>query len=475
VATISTGESAPTPPAEPKESDGEGAPPDFLDEVIAASGPEFSAKVEESQRRRSALNQAMPDPVPAANDLDWRALRVKWQVRVKIGLVYDITNFKFMAESLKNGRMLPSDTAHAINADGATVAPWMPIESPEALAHRMLALYADLTAPKAGDGATDPMQQRRETVVARLLALGFVEGEGCDTLRMFFGHSWAVPLPLPGHDIGPRKVEDMLDDAERLCMRMEIEAGTAPAQLPGRRGRVHDTPLDGLAALTATEPIAPGPTVAELQAKLAAERARADLLDAEAVSQRQRADAAEAQLRAIAALLDPEDSPTHDADDQPIPLPRRVEVALMPDPIGKSDLERRITKALDRYDAPKGFGSLGQASPYGRVLLTARENKQLKADKAALQGIIDDAEWIVHHCGSYGATASLADRILRLLPVERQRAVLELKRSEANIEVLRINARFLNPPPPGRLEEYEAAVATLDARIAALDAEKVQE
>lgn len=31
------------PPAAPKESDGEGAPPDFLDEVIAASGPEFPA------------------------------------------------------------------------------------------------------------------------------------------------------------------------------------------------------------------------------------------------------------------------------------------------------------------------------------------------------------------------------------------------------------------------------------------------
>ena len=69
------------------------------------------------------------------------------------------------------------------------------------------------------------------------------------------------------------------------------------ARLPMSTPTLPPEPTD-MAALAARgqPPTAPGPTVAELQQQLAAERARADLLDAEAVSQRQRAEAVEAEL-----------------------------------------------------------------------------------------------------------------------------------------------------------------------------------
>jgi hypothetical protein len=297
-----------------------------------------------------------------------------------------------------------------------------------------------------------PLEARRASLIARLYMAGFAKVDGpAEHLWRFNGPNGAVLIPV-GH---PCEVErdfaDMLDHAEKECAKVEAAAMPADAVEPSV-GDVDDAPLfvgstdsaptqpmsPDLAAIAARgqQPTAPGPTLAEVQAELARERLhlrkRADEAK-ERLHLRTLADEAKAELAAIAALLDPEDAPAYDSDDQPIPLPVRVQTALM---------------------------------PHSESLLV----RGLRAEKDAFWGIINDIDWIAHHCGSYGATDALADRVLRLLPIERQRAILELKRSEANIEVLRINARFLNPPPPERVAELVAKVATLDARIAALDA-----
>ena len=158
------------------------------------------------------------------------------------------------------------------------------------------------------------------------------------------------------------------------------------ASLSGRWGHQHSTPLpEGLAGIGARgqEPVAPGSALAEVQEQLPVcmgnirevnrlmqaagmgtalsmpERVR--LLIAERDYERRRANEAIAQLhdaqrdlKAITAALDadPERSPAWDDNDRPIPLPRRVEVALMPEGPGKTWIERKIMGHLDSYGVP---------------------------------------------------------------------------------------------------------------------------
>ena len=114
------------------------------------------------------------------------------------------------------------------------------------------------------------------------------------------------------------------------------------ADLSGRWGHQHSAMPEGLAGIGARgqEPVAPGPTLADVQADRDYERRRAN--------------EAQAQLKAIAAALDedPERSPAWDDNDQPIPLVRRVEVALMPEGPGTTWIERKIMGHLDSYGVP---------------------------------------------------------------------------------------------------------------------------
>ena len=75
---------------------------------------------------------------------------------------------------------------------------------------------------------------------------------------------------------------------------------------------------------------------------------------------------------------------------------------------------------------------------------------------------------LMQQLGSYGPDASAM--LMRLLPVESRRALLEIEASDARGELARARANVVNPPPPERVAELTAKVATLDARIAALDA-----
>jgi hypothetical protein len=337
-----------------------------------------------------------------------------------------------------------------------------------------------------------------------MLAAGFVEVRSpAEHLRRFNGPDGAVLIPV-GH---PREVEsdfaEALDHAERECAKVE-RATTPPATVEEfLRGLESGDGEPSEGDVADAQPTAPGPTVANLQAELAAERARADLCDAEAVSQRQRADAAEeqirlltwsngelqtlaaaasavdprrtaaeaeakeerrranaaerdaagervqanewltqlhdaqAQLNAIADALDaePERSPAWDGDGNPVPLPRRVEVALMPDPV----YERELRKSLHAVEA-----------------------ELFEVDRA------------LHTLGAYG-TGPTKERLLQVLTPEDRRAILEFDAAEARMDLARLRARRLIPAPPERVAELVAKVATLDARIAALDAEKVQQ
>jgi len=213
---------------------------------------------------------------------------------------------------------------------------------------------------------------------------------------------------------------------------------SAPAELVARWGHVHTAPvqpmspdLDGLAA--------PSPTVAELQAEL---KEATRLSECRRKEVQRRGDAlarveallkdAEAQLNAITDALDddPERSPAWDGDGNPIPLPRRVEIALMPDPV----YERELRKSLHAVEA-----------------------ELFEVDRA------------LHTLGAYGNGPTI-DRLLQVLTPEDRRNILELQAAEARMDLARLRARRLNPAPPEKLAEYAAKVAALDARIAALDA-----
>lgn len=201
---------------------------------------------------------------------------------------------------------------------------------------------------------------------------------------------------------------------EFVCFPPEATTTDVLSALVGRREQQPSTP-DGLAGLAARgqEPAAPGPTLAEVQAELERQRERAD----------------RAEMDAIAALLDLEDSPAWDANDQPIPLVERVRAALMP-------------------------GESWRAA-------------ELRARLAAMEQEIADADRILHHLGSYGPTTSLADRLMQVLTPDDRRNILELKASEARFDIARLKARRLNPPPPGRLEEYTQKLAAIEAKLAA--------
>ena len=196
-------------------------------------------------------------------------------------------------------------------------------------------------------------------------------------------------------------------------------------ELVARWGQVHTAPV---------QPTAPGPTLAEVQAQLERERERADRAELDAVAERARADEALEELATIAAMLDPEDAPAYDSDDQPIPLPVRVQTALMPD----TAYERELRKSLHAVEA------------------------ELFAVDRALQ-----------HLGAYG-NGPTVDRLLKVLTPEDRRNILELQAAEARLDLARLKASRLNPPPPEKLAEYAAKVAEVEARIAALDAGDVR-
>ena len=135
------------------------------------------------------------------------------------------------------------------------------------------------------------------------------------------------------------------------------------------------------------------------------------------------------ELATIAAMLDPEDPPAFDSDDQPIPLPVRVQTALMPD----TAYERELRKSLHAVEAE-----------------------------------LFEVDRTLQHLGAYGNGPTI-DRLLKVLTPEDRRNILELQAAEARLDLARLKARRLNPPPPEKLAEYAAKVAEVEARIAALD------
>jgi hypothetical protein len=429
---------------------------------------------------------AQPPPTPEAPDAVVPTLEAAFEAATKV--------WAALSQEERDKCLVAASMATISTGDGAFAPPIEPQEAAGEGAHPVVAHIAAITKIERD------LRTRRDAVATRLISAGFEMEYGTLQTTAYRKGDLLVSLPMDDRGLSlseferrvvgaevvaptaiisallkdaaemataeppsPEVVADFLLTPKRAAEVTEADSeppATVEEFLRGLEsgdgepsvGDVDDAPLfvgstdsaptqpmsPDLAAIAARgqQPTAPGPTLAEVQAELARERLhlrkRADEAK-ERLHLRTLADEAKAELAAIAALLDPEDAPAYDSDDQPIPLPVRVQTALM---------------------------------PHSESLLV----RGLRAEKDAFWGIINDIDWIAHHCGSYGATDALADRVLRLLPIERQRAILELKRSEANIEVLRINARFLNPPPPERVAELVAKVATLDARIAALDA-----
>ena len=232
-------------------------------------------------------------------------------------------------------------------------------------------------------------------------------------------------MPSPAvQDAGGVGATPSAEAVEAFLMEPKVQAPHDAARdwadLSGRWGHQHSAMPDGLAGIGARgqEPVAPGPTLADVQADRDYERRRAN--------------EAQAQLKAIAAALDedPERSPAWDDNDQPIPLVRRVEVALMPS-----------------------------------------ESQQVADLRASFRGIeqqLGDVDGALHALGSYGLT-STKERLLQVLPVEDRRALLELDAAELRASLARLKARRLNPPPAERVAEYQRKLDIVEAKLCSLD------
>jgi hypothetical protein len=79
---------------------------------------------------------------------------------------------------------------------------------------------------------------------------------------------------------------------------------------------------------------------------------------------------------------------------------------------------------------------------------------------------------LMQQLGSYGPDASAM--LMRLLPVESRRALLEIEAADARGELARARANMVSPTTTEKLAEAAAKVAEVEARIAALDAGDVR-
>ena len=333
------------------------------------------------------------------------------------------------------------------------------------------------TADGGATPSAHPLEARRDRLVATLLGAGFEEKPAISgrVRRFAYCNNFWVIVPngpaaesqedfaraldtaeaglkrltstvdAPHLPVAPTPAVDAVEPSEGDVADAPLFVGgtdSAP-ELVARWGQKHTAPpqpmspdLDGLAALAARgqQPTAPGPTLADVQAELARERERADRAELDAVAERARADEALEELATIAALLDPEDAPAYDSDDQPIPLPVRVQTALMPD----TAYERELRKSLHAVEAE-----------------------------------LFEVDRTMQHLGAYGNGPTI-DRLLKVLTPEDRRNILELQAAEARLDLARLKASRLNPPPPEKLAEYAAKVAEVEARIAALDAGDVR-
>ena len=74
---------------------------------------------------------------------------------------------------------------------------------------------------------------------------------------------------------------------------------------------------------------------------------------------------------------------------------------------------------------------------------------------------------LMQRLGSYGPDAPAM--LMRLLPVESRRALLEIEAADARGELARAHANMVSPTTPEKLAEYAAKVAEIEAKIAGLD------
>ena len=504
VATISTGESAPMPPAAPQDAAGGVTTQSGgylacigcgdedlmdLDQTTGLCGMCSRQQVRESKERDYEDNY-VPVSEPVPEDIIANAKAIPW------------ADYGYQVPTVE---LLARPDCHTAANDPDIVAVHWPV--------------GQLHTPKPPAKVTEadfeplhPLEARRDRLVATLLGAGFEEKPAISgrVRRFAYCNDYWVIVPNGPAAESQEDFARALDTAEAALKRLTstVDAPHLPVvpapvdAVEPSAADVDDAPLfvgstdsapmqpmsPDLAALAARgqQPTAPGPAVAELQQQLAAtrdaltriasqlasvalwaevekspapevdgvgllttrylvdresaasERARADLSDAVAVSQRQRADAAEEQLAAIAALLDPEDAPAYDNDDQPIPLPVRVQTALMP-PSTPSAREKRLQEAVDAY------------------------SQQLS-----------DVDDVLHWLGAYGNTPTV-DRLMKVLTPEDRRNILELRAAIVREDIARLKARRLNPPPCGRMEEHAADLAAIEAKIAALDAGEVRE
>ena len=131
----------------------------YKDEGAAASvssapapAPSIPGSIPRPAASASLVDEpAAPAPAPAPADvhaLDFRAVGIHtWKVKVKIGLVYDFSDFRTLAKYIGEGRVTATDK---VSHDGKE---WTDIGSLEALERHFIATYQRLEAEQAAAAA----------------------------------------------------------------------------------------------------------------------------------------------------------------------------------------------------------------------------------------------------------------------------------------------------------------------------------
>jgi hypothetical protein len=257
---------------------------------------------------------------------------------------------------------------------------------------------------------------------------------------------WAALVGADSREIptDAHPVVATLDTILRLKAQLQRERAEAKAEIDRLQARVDDY-VKALAHVDEQND-----NLRKMHSEAVAERVKQEDLriyaETAAIQERQQANEALAQLHdaqrdlnAIAEVLDedPERSPAYDRNDQPVPLPERVRVALMPVGIGQSRAKRRA------HELEVKLGNIEALDYPGQL-------KEVCAELHAFQRI----------CHLLGATALDAPGMLmQVLSPAQVVAVLEVEAAEALVAVKRIRCRN-----PGMSNDAEPLRAALEAR-----------
>lgn len=409
-----------TPPAEPKESAGVGAP------SVAAHLAAITKIEQDLRDRRDAVATRL---LSAGFEMEYGTLQTA---------AYRKGDLLVSLPMDDRGLSLSEFERRVVGAE---------LVAPTAIISALLKDAAEMATTEP-----HPLETRRDRLIATLLGAGFEEKPAISgrVRRFAYCNDYWVIVPNGPAAESQEDFARALDTAEAALKRLtstvdapHLPVAPAPADdgepsvgdvadAPLFVGGTDTAPLDGLAALAARgqPPVAPGPTVAELQA---------ELKEATRLSECRRK---EVQRRGDALA--------------------RMEV-LLEEAEADAERERKRANEADGLRIHAETDLIGERKRAEDALESLEELRNMRSTtRDELHAVC----LLMQRLGSYGSDASAM--LMRLLPMQSRRALLEIEAADARGELARARANVVSPPTPEKLAEYAAKVAEVEAKIAAL-------